>query len=70
MAVVAIAALNILHIAAAMFIGAVILVLGRTMTMAQAYRAIDWRAVFLIAAMLPLGGALSAQVARVTLRKR
>ncbi|MCO5199104.1 MAG: SLC13 family permease [Anaerolineae bacterium] len=57
-AVVAIAALNILHIAAAMFIGAVILVLGRTMTMAQAYRAIDWRAVFLIAAMLPLGGAL------------
>lgn len=58
--VVAVAALGVLHIAAAMFIGAVILLLGRTMTMTQAYRAIDWRAVFLIAAMLPLGGALES----------
>ena len=38
--------------------GAVLMVLTRCLTMDDAYRAIEWRAVFLIAGMLPLGLAL------------
>jgi di/tricarboxylate transporter len=33
-------------------------VLGGCLTMDEAYRAIDWRAVFLIATMLPMGAAM------------
>ncbi len=39
-------------------IGATAMVLSRCLTMEQAYRAIEWRAIFLIAGMLPLGTAL------------
>ena len=39
-------------------IGATLMVLGQCLTMEQAYRAIDWRAIFLIAGMLPLGTAM------------
>ena len=39
-------------------IGATLMVLSRCLTMEQAYRAIDWRAIFLIAGMLPLGTAM------------
>ncbi len=35
--------------------GAVLMVLTRCLTMDEAYRSIEWRAVFLIAGMLPLG---------------
>jgi len=38
--------------------GAVLMVLSGCLTMNEAYRAIEWRAVFLIAGMLPLGLAL------------
>jgi di/tricarboxylate transporter len=38
--------------------GAVTMVLIRTMSMDDAYRAIDWRSLFLVAGMLPLGIAL------------
>jgi di/tricarboxylate transporter len=38
--------------------GAVLMVLTRCLSMDEAYRAIEWRAVFLIAGMLPLGLAL------------
>ncbi|MDH3732808.1 MAG: SLC13 family permease [Gemmatimonadota bacterium] len=38
--------------------GAVLMVLTRCLTMDEAYRAIEWQAVFLIAGMLPLGLAL------------
>lgn len=38
--------------------GAVLMVLTHCLTMDEAYRAIEWRAVFLIAGMLPLGLAL------------
>jgi di/tricarboxylate transporter len=38
--------------------GAVLMVLTRCLTMDEAYRAIEWRAVFLIAGMLPLGLAM------------
>ena len=39
-------------------IGATLMVLTRCLTMEDAYRAIDWRSIFLIAGMLPLGTAM------------
>ena len=39
-------------------IGATLMVLTRCLTMEDAYRAIEWRAIFLIAGMLPLGTAM------------
>jgi di/tricarboxylate transporter len=38
--------------------GCVLMVASRCLSMEQAYEAIDWKAVFLIAAMLPLGAAM------------
>lgn len=45
-------------IAVAAIIGSSIMVLTGCLDMEQAYRAIDWRAIFLIAGMLPLGTAM------------
>jgi di/tricarboxylate transporter len=45
-------------IAVAAVIGGTVMVLTRCLDMEQAYRAIDWRAIFLIAGMLPLGTAM------------
>ena len=39
-------------------IGAAFMILSRSLTMAEAYRYIEWKAVFLIAGMFPLGLAL------------
>jgi di/tricarboxylate transporter len=47
------------NIAEIMLSGAVAMVLIRTMSMDQAYRAIDWRSLFLVAGMLPVGVALN-----------
>jgi len=47
------------QIAEIMLSGAVIMVLIRTLSMDQAYRAIDWRSLFLVAGMLPVGVALN-----------
>lgn len=60
-----------IHIAAV--IGATLMVLGRCLSMEDAYRAIEWRAIFLIAGMLPLGTAMettgsAAFLADLTLR--
>jgi len=52
------AALGLLHISALMLAGALAMVLGGALTMDEGYAAIDWKAVFLIAAMLPLGTAM------------
>jgi len=49
---------GLLPIALAAVIGATTMVLTGCLSMEQAYRAIDWRAVFLIAGMLPLGIAM------------
>jgi di/tricarboxylate transporter len=46
-------------IAEIMLSGAVAMVLIRTINMDQAYRAIDWRSLFLVAGMLPVGVALT-----------
>jgi di/tricarboxylate transporter len=45
-------------IAVAAVAGATLMVLTRCLTMEQAYRAIDWRSIFLIAGMMPLGIAM------------
>ncbi len=42
-----------------MFIGALIMILTRGLSMDEAYQAIDWRSVFLVAGMLPVGIALA-----------
>jgi di/tricarboxylate transporter len=55
---VGLAAFGVLHIAVAGTLGAVCMVLTRCITMVEAYRAIDWRAVFLIAGVLPLAIAM------------
>jgi di/tricarboxylate transporter len=47
------------QIAEIMLSGAVMMVLIGTMSMDQAYRAIDWRSLFLVAGMLPVGVALN-----------
>ena len=47
-----------LPIANAAVLGATMMILTGCLSMEQAYRAIDWRAVFLIAGMLPLGIAM------------
>ncbi len=47
-----------LSIGIAAVLGGACMVLARCLTMDQAYRAIDWRAIFLIAGTLPLGTAM------------
>ena len=47
-----------LPISVAAILGSALMVLSGCLNMEQAYRAIDWRAVFLIAGMLPLGIAM------------
>jgi di/tricarboxylate transporter len=47
-------------ISTAMVIGAVAMVLTRCLSMDEAYQSIEWRSVFLIAGMLPLGIAMEA----------
>lgn len=57
-AVVALAAFNILPIMIAALIGAVGMVLSRCITIEEAYKAIDWKVIFLLGGILPLGMAL------------
>ena len=47
-----------LHISTALVIGAVVMILTGCLTMDEAYKSIEWRSVFLIAGMLPLGLAM------------
>jgi di/tricarboxylate transporter len=58
LAVVASVLMGWLPIAIAAVLGATCMVISGCLNMEQAYRAIDWRAVFLIAGMLPLGIAM------------
>ena len=49
-----------IDISMAMVIGAVGMVISRCLSMDEAYASIDWRTVFLVAGMLPLGTAMEA----------
>ncbi len=57
-AVMALAALDVMPIAALALIAAVVVVVTRCVDSEEAYRAIDWRIVFLILGMLTLGLAM------------
>jgi di/tricarboxylate transporter len=57
-------------ISIAAVIGASIMVLTGCLNMEQAYRSIDWRAIFLIAGMLPLGTAMAETGAATYLADR
>jgi di/tricarboxylate transporter len=46
------------NIALAMLLGALLMVLSGALTMEEAYQSIEWRSIFLIAGMLPLGTAM------------
>ena len=52
-------ALGWLPVDEAAFTGAVLMIITKCLTMDEAYQAIEWKAVFLIAGMLPLGLALT-----------
>ncbi|HEY4688282.1 MAG TPA: SLC13 family permease, partial [Anaerolineae bacterium] len=58
LAALAATAIGWLPIAEATFTGAVLMILTGCVTIDEAYQAIEWRAVFLIAGILPLGTAL------------
>jgi len=49
---------RVLHVSTAMLIGAVLMVLTGVLNMDEAYEAIEWKSVFLIAGMLPMGIAM------------
>lgn len=56
--VVALAFSGWLPISVAAILGATLMVITGCLTMEQAYRAIEWRAIFIIAGMMPLGMAM------------
>ncbi len=60
LAVVLAVLFNVLPISVAAVAGALVMVLTGCLTMDEAYREIEWRAVFLIAGMLPLGIAMDS----------
>jgi di/tricarboxylate transporter len=49
---------RVLHVSTAMLIGAILMILTRVLDMDEAYDAIEWKSVFLIAGMLPMGIAM------------
>jgi len=57
-AVVALAAFKVLPIMIAALVGAVAMVLTRCLSIDEAYKAIDWKVIFLLGGILPLGMAL------------
>jgi di/tricarboxylate transporter len=66
-AVVTLTTLNVLPIMEAAILGAVGMVVTQCLTIEEAYRAIDWKIVFLLAGVLPLGLALEQSGATVWL---
>jgi di/tricarboxylate transporter len=49
---------RVLHVSTAMLIGAMLMVLTKVINMDEAYHSIQWKSVFLIAGMLPMGIAM------------
>jgi di/tricarboxylate transporter len=62
--------LDWLPIAIAVIAGVILMILTRCLTMEEAYQAIEWKAVFLIAGMLPLGIAMEQTGAAQFLAER
>jgi di/tricarboxylate transporter len=60
LAVLLVVILGRVNIAIAAIAGVILMVLTRCLTMEEAYRSIQWKAVFLIAGMLPLGIAMES----------
>jgi di/tricarboxylate transporter len=58
LAVITLTVLNIIPILAAALIGAVGMVVSRCITIEEAYEAIDWKIIFMIGGILPLGLAM------------
>jgi di/tricarboxylate transporter len=58
LAVVSVVIMGWLPISIAAIAGAALMVLTRCITMEEAHKSIDWKAIFLIAAMMPLGFAM------------
>jgi di/tricarboxylate transporter len=58
-ATLVVGAIEIIPIAQAMMLGALAMVLTQCLTMDEAYRAIEWRAVFVVAGMLPVSIAMT-----------
>lgn len=56
---VAVAASGIFSVGEVMLTGALLMVILNVLTMEQAYRVIEWRIIFLVAGMLPLGLAMT-----------
>lgn len=56
--VILLAGLGILTILKAAILGCLALILSRTITMQEAYKAIDWTVIFLLAGVIPLGLAM------------
>jgi di/tricarboxylate transporter len=56
--VVGLAALNIIPILVSAIFGCIALVVSRCLTLEEAYAAIDWKVIFLLAGILPLGLAI------------
>lgn len=65
----AVAALGPFSVGEVMLAGALVMVIMNVLTMEQAYRVIDWRIVFLVAGMLPLGMAMTKTGATALLAK-
>lgn len=57
--VIALATANLVPISIAALLGVCVLVLGRTITMKEAYEAVDWKIIFLLAGALSLGKAMN-----------
>jgi di/tricarboxylate transporter len=51
-------AMGLVPISIAFFTGAIAMVLARVLTIQEAYQAIEWKVVFLIAGLIPLGAAM------------
>jgi len=56
---IVVAALGPFSVGEVMLAGALVMVMANVLSMEQAYRVIDWRIVFLVAGMLPLGMAMT-----------
>jgi di/tricarboxylate transporter len=56
--VLIVVSLRILHVSTAMLIGAMLMILTGVLKMDEAYQSIEWKSVFLIAGMLPMGIAM------------